>query len=127
MSFVIKTTPFTVSPPVMLEETTMYGGEDVQRASEVFVWFSEAHGGHGLAWRGYVQSVERMGGNRMRVGIRPAQPSTVALGVSEMSPFRDVRDGSPQAELSRKLYYQSHNKIAAIGNAERAFLLRHFS
>lgn len=127
MSFVIKTSPFSVSPPIIVEEPAMYGGDQIQRASEVFVWFSETNGGAGLAWRACVETVERASGNRLRLGIRPLLPSSSRLGIAEMTPFRDVRDGSPQSELARKLYYQSHNKVAALDEAERAFLLRHFS
>jgi len=105
----------------------MYGGDEIMPNNEVFIWFSETGGGQGLAWRAYVQSVQRLGRDRMRVGVRPAIQSSMTLGIAQLDPFRDVRDGSPHSELSRKLYYQSHHKIAALSDSERALLLTHFT
>jgi hypothetical protein len=112
---------------IVVEEPPMYGGRDIKVGSETFVWFSETDGGgRGLAWHALVAKAQRMTNGRIRLTLRLASKATSVLGIAQLSPFRNISDGSAQAELSRKLYYHSHNKIAAVTASERAFLISHF-
>lgn len=128
MPYIAKTTPFAASEgnTVTVTEKPMYDGGAAQRGDEVFVWFSETEGGNGLAWQGHIAGVARDGSGSitLTVVVTNKAPSN-SLGKAALMPVRDVRDGSPQSGLASKLYFQAHDKVAAL-SVEEADYLRQF-
>ena len=129
MPYVIKTEPFDAisGNNVSVSEKTMYGGDKIRPGDEAFVWFSETSGGSGLVWQAHVASVDGSDGPAIGVNLRLTNgvPGR-ALGKDELEPLREVRDGTPISEMARKLYYQAHNKIAAINHADADWLRQFF-
>ena len=136
MPFVIKT---TVNDPrasrcVFGAQKTMYGGKAIAAGDEIFVLASENEGGRGLIARGVVASVKahaRPRGAarwtpRVSIEVDRVRPAKRPLGREELKPWRNVKDGSPQAELDFKFYRQATDKICGISDATAAFLRTFF-
>lgn len=128
MPYIVKTLPVAVSRGdiVRLEERPMYGGRDIAPGERIYLWFSEQQGGFGLFGNGSVLRLLEAGA---RVGL-DVRIDNVAVarcfGVAEISPYRDLADGSAVAGLSSKLYRHSHNKIASLTASEACFLDQYF-
>ena len=104
----------------------MYGGKDIRPNQDCFVWFSEKHGGGGLAWHGRVHSVtDHLGKIQIEVDLI-ASIKKPALTVSNLAPFRDSSDETAMAGLSRKLYKHALNKICSLEPNELDLLLEYF-
>lgn len=128
MPFIAKSAPVTVSADgqFRIEESPMYGGREVRRGSEVFLWSSETQGGVGLWGKGTVTSVEPLG-RKLVLNVRVDQRvNSGNFGLNEIAPHRDSTETTPIVGLARKLYYQAHNKIARITAEEAALLQRFF-
>ena len=92
-----------------------------------FVWTPETKRGEGLARRGDIVNVHRTHDGETLLTIRSDGRWVVApLRMADLAPYRDVRDGSPLALLAEKLYYHTHEKIAALSAEEEAFLNARF-
>lgn len=128
MPYIIKTNPFDAEPDrtVTVIERPFYGGRNIRVGDDIFVWFSETAGGSGLAWQAHTVSVDAAEAGKVSVTMRLVSrfPAGV-LGKEDLEPLRNIRDNSPQSELARKLYYQAHNKIAALTQEESDYLLGH--
>ena len=129
MPFVIKTATRSGLEPgaeILLTETCMSDGGRISDGDEAFIWFSGAESR--LAWQAVVVGVGPYANRSMAVRVRLAAASTsTAPTVTDLVPLRDVRDGSPMSELSRKLYKHALNKIAAISEPEAAMLRGYFA
>jgi hypothetical protein len=109
---------------------TMYGGKNIAVGDEVFVFASETEGGQGLVARGVVTKVEAVKKPRgverwtPRVSIEVKRTALAkhAFGREQLKAWRNVKDGSPQAELDFKFYRQATNKIGGISDAAASFL-----
>ena len=113
---------------------TMYGGKHIAVGDTIFVFASENEGGSGLIARGVVtkanavplkQGVERQT-PRVSIELKRTARAIHPMGRAELKGWRNVRDGSPQAELDFKLYRQATNKIVGISDAAATFLNRCF-
>jgi hypothetical protein len=129
MPFILKTDTLpdaTEGQQVEITEPPYYGGHAIATGNEVFVWFSGAV--QRLAWSGEVVRVDRpVVGRHITVFVLLiARACSDAAGVTELIPFRDIRDGSVLSSLSRKLYRFSHDKVAALSPAETTFLRGYF-
>ena len=124
MGFIIKTAPQGIWPGAIITacERPLYGGKAISEGDEVFIWFDESRGGHGLTSRGTVETVSQGNDDKLCLQIRISGSS---FGKDDLETYRDVGDGSPQAELARKLYFHAHNKIAALDEKEAALLSEH--
>ena len=113
---------------------TMYGGRKIAVGDDVFVFASETEGGQGLVARGVVTKAEAAKKPRgvarwtPRVSIEVKRTALAkhALGREQLKAWRNVKDGSPQAELDFKFYRQATNKIGGISDAAVAFLRTRF-
>jgi len=129
MPYIIKTNPFDASPGdcVPIAEKAELNDREVRRADEAFIWCSETRGGRGLTWQSHVASVEEPQDRKFGVSVHLTNRArTKTLGKDDLAPFRDVRDGEPLSKIARKLYFQSHNKIAEISHEEADFLRQYF-
>lgn len=137
MAFVVKaavTSP--ESKTFSFVQKVMYGGKDIATGDVIFVFASENHGGNGLIARGVVTGVKRLpmrrSGSKVRetprlqISLRRTARARRALGRAELKAFRELADGSPQAEIAWKLYRQATDKIAGISWEATAFLLTFF-
>jgi hypothetical protein len=136
MPFVIKT---AVSDPrarrfVFAAQKTMYGGKAIAAGDEIFIFASENEGGRGLIARGVVVSAKahaRPRGAarwtpRVSIAVNRTALAKRPLGREQLKPWRNVKDGSPQAELDFKFYRQATDKIAGISDEAAAFLRTFF-
>jgi hypothetical protein len=127
MAFVLKTETLVnvyEEQEVEIIEPAYYGGRAVAPGVEAFVWFSGTT--QRLAWSAEVVRVDPVVGRRIPLLVHlitRARPD--ALGIAELRPYRNVRDGSALAGLSRKLFFHAHDKIATLTSPE-ADLLRSF-
>jgi len=128
MAFVLKTSPQHASPgsAMTASERTMYGGEAIARGDELFLWFSERQGGDGLAFQGHVTDVAPGADGKPGVACIVTNATVRPLGKGDLEAWRDVDDGSAMAGLAYKLYYQAHNKIAALTPDEADLMRGHF-
>ncbi|MBL8775283.1 MAG: hypothetical protein JNK12_05110 [Acidimicrobiales bacterium] len=129
MSFAVKAAvgaPLSVGATLTLVEKAMYGGWKVAPDHQIFVFDSDHQGGAGLCARGVITSVEHAPEHRWKVQIRIEAQARRPLGRGELRPYRDLDDGSPEAEIARKLYRQATNKFVAVGEGETAFLTSYF-
>ena len=58
----------------------------------------------------------------MSIEVKRTALAKRALGREQLKAWRNVKDGSPQAELDFKFYRQATNKIGGISDAAAAFL-----
>lgn len=141
MPFVIKA---AVSDPrakrfAFEAQKTMYGGKEIAAGDEIFVLASENEGGRGLIARGTVASAKaharpRDAGRwtpRVSIEVERTRPAKRPLGCEELKawrnkPWRDEKEGAPQAELDFKFYRQATDKIAGISDEAAAFLRTFF-
>ena len=101
---------------------SLYGGEDIAKGDEVYLWFSEMQDGNGLSWRAIVEEVD--GASLVvRLGSRPVN----SLGKVHLEPFRDDQSDHPLSGLAKKLYKHAHNKVAALSATEAEFLRGRFA
>jgi len=130
LAAVVKTNFFSARPgdTVVLSERPMYGGHLTDRGTEIFVWLSEMRGGQGLAWQGHASAVTRLPDGRLEVTVTLTNAHCgEPLCKARLEPLRDVRDGSPEAELAQKLYYHAHKKVAGLTPETTEFLRGHFA
>jgi hypothetical protein len=136
MPFVIKT---AVNDPrakrfAFAAQKTMYGGKAIAAGDEIFVLASENEGGRGLVARGVIASSKRVPRKRgaarwtprVSIEVDRVRPAKHPLGREDLKPWRNVKDGSPQAELDFKFYRQATDKIAGISDEAAAFLRTFF-
>ena len=129
MPFIAKTDPLiaAVGDTIRIEERPFYRGREIRAAAEVFLWSSETRGGVGLWGKGTAISVEP-GGRKPVLSVRVDQlVDSGNFGLNEIAPHRDSTQDTPIVGLARKLYYQSHNKIARITDQEADLLQRFFA
>ncbi|CAN5577917.1 hypothetical protein BH10ACT1_BH10ACT1_32630 [soil metagenome] len=108
------------------DEKTMYRGWEVRSGDDIYVFDSENQGGSGLCARGVVTSYEKGAATRVLIEVRPTATARRPLGRAELAPFRELDDGAPASEITRKLYRQPTNKVIRISDEEAAFLATHF-
>lgn len=129
MTFAVKSAvsaPLQVGATITVVEKAMYGGWDVAAGAPIFVFDSDHQGGAGLCARGVITSVEHAPEHRWEVQVRVEALAVRPLGRTELRPYRDLDDGSPEGEIARKLYRQATNKFVAVSDAESAFLTSFF-
>src|SRR5437899_11178559 len=132
MIFAIKT---EVSDPqaktfAFKSQKTMYGGKQIAKGDNVFIFASENEGGQGLISRGVVTFAEAVPKKpgilrqtpRVNITIRRTALAKRRLGRSELKPFSNWNDGRPETELNFKFYRQATNKIVGISDEAAAFL-----
>ena len=111
---------------IEITERCFYGGNTIGAGDEAFLWFSGTV--QQLAWSAQVTTVGDYIDGRVTVAVQLMLPSSPhAIRTSQLVPFRDIYDGSVISTLSKKLYKQSHNKIAFISDEEALFLRAYFS
>ena len=111
-------------------QKTMYGGKHIAEGDVIFLFASENEGGQGLVARGIVTSAEAIPKKpgiarqtpRVSITVRGIGLALRRLGRSELKPFIDWNDGSPEGELNFKFYRQATNKIVGISARTAAFL-----
>jgi hypothetical protein len=119
---------------IFSEQKTMYGGKQISKGDQIFMFASENEGGPGLIARGVVLSAQP---TPRRVGIvrqTPRVSITVEctglvkqrLGRSELKLFCEWNDGRPETELNFKFYRQATNKIVGVSEGAAAFLRSRF-
>jgi hypothetical protein len=116
------------------EQKTMYGGKDIAKGDEVYVFASENEGGQGLLARGVVVSAEAVAKKRgltrqtprMSVKVRRIAFASKPLGLNELRGFKDWNDGRAETELNFKFYRQATNKITRISSEAAEFLSKFF-
>ena len=127
MPYILKTAALLCLRPaneVEIVEPCFYGGGSIRAGDEAFLWFSD---NRRLAWSAEVRSVRPAGARRIGVTVRLiAQSYPDAPTLDDLIPWRNIRDGGSLAELSRKLYFHSQNKVARISSGETEFLRRYF-
>jgi hypothetical protein len=128
MPFVAKTAPTSVGPNgcVEINEPSYYEGQAIRPGDELFVFFSETQAGDGLDMLSIVVSAERQVTSEIRLVMRPTRMARRRLGIAELAPMRDAETDEPLAELARKLYRHSHNKVARISEQAAELLRHHF-
>jgi len=132
MVFVIKAEVDDVKAKTFVfnAQKTMYGGKQIAKGDEVFVFASENEGGPGLVARGLVVEAKaepRRGGvarqtPRVSITIKRTALATRRLGRAELKPFANWNDGRAETELNFKFYRQATNKIAGVSDQAAAFL-----
>ena len=119
---------FKVPPPIDGGETVTieakpYGAVDLRQGDRVFLWWSEAQQGNGLAGYGECRSVVDLGDRlRAEVSVTRLAPDGVGFGRDQLRPHRDQGGASPEATLSKSLYRHAPNKVVQLSAAEEAFL-----
>lgn len=116
-----------------IEQKTMYGGKDIAKGDEIFVFASENEGGSGLIASGIVTSAQAIAKKpgivrqtpRVSITIKRSALAKRRLGRTELKPYSDWKDGRAETELNFKFYRQATNKIVGI-SAEAAAFLRGF-
>lgn len=128
MPFIVKTAPFKTEEGLAstICERPMYGGANIQRGDEAFIWLSETQGGSGLSSSGIVEKVGPERGRKCVTVNISKKVSSRVFTIADLEPFRNVNDGSPISGLARKLYKHAHNKIAELSTEEADFLRKHF-
>lgn len=107
---------------IVITEPAYYGGQAVAPGDQAFIRFSGNI--QRLAWSTEVMRVDTPEARRIRAIVRLITRAGLdALGIVDLLPYRDVRDGTPLSELARKLYRHAHDKVARI-SPEEADLLR---
>jgi hypothetical protein len=112
------------------KQKTMYGGKQIAKDDQIFVFASENEGGPGLIASGIVTSAKaipkRLGiareTPRVSITIRRTALAKRRLGRSDLKLFSRWNDGRPETELNFKFYRQATNKIAGISDEAAAFL-----
>ena len=128
MAFIAKIDPVetAIGQSIRVDERVMYNGKSISFGDRIFIWTSETAGGRGLIAVGSVTS-RTISGGRVVAEILVESAARRQLGLSEIAPYRDVENGSPESELARLLYRQAHNKVAALNETSRGFLEGHFA
>jgi hypothetical protein len=111
-------------------QKTMYGGKQISKGDEIFVFASENEGGPGLIATGVVTSAKAIPRKpgivrqtpRVSVTIKRIALAKRRLGRSELKRFSDWDDGRPETELNFKFYRQATNKIVGISDKAATFL-----
>ena len=111
-------------------QKTMYGGKQISKGDEIFVFASENEGGPGLIATGVVTSAKAIPRKpgivrqtpRVSVTIKRIALAKRRLGRSELKGSSDWNDGRPETELNFKFYRQATNKIIGISDETAAFL-----
>ncbi len=122
MAFIIKCDPFPLhrSGRVLLS-AKRYKAAAPSEGDALFLWFSEAAGGAGLAGHGVVQAVGDSDPIDIAVLIEATAPPR-PLNKSHVAPYRDTDVGGAIAGLAGKLFRHALNKVAALESDEAAFL-----
>lgn len=121
MTVLFKVPPQEVDGDTVTLEARRYGPVQLNRGDRVFLWWSEAQGGAGLAGYGLcVQASAQPNGWRAVVEV--VIDHYRGFAKANLAPYRDTDDGSPQALLAAKLYRHALNKVVAITPGEEAFL-----
>jgi hypothetical protein len=115
---------------VFSAQKTMYGGKQIARGDEIFVFASENEGGAGLIASGIVTAAEPVARKpgiarqtpRVSITITRKALARRGLGRRELKPFSEWKDGRPETELNFKFYRQATNKIVGLSEEAAAFL-----
>lgn len=126
MAFVIKCDPFVLSTGQPgLVNVERYEGATPEQGDQVFLWFSEAARGDGLAGRGIVHAVSDENPVDIAIVVEAAAPAR-ALTEAHLAPHRDTGGNGPLSSLARKLVQHSPNKVASLDVEEETFLSEHW-
>lgn len=129
MAFIVKIDPVETiaGQKIRIDERAMYNGKSISSGDRIFIWTSETAGGRGLVAVGSVISAPEINGSRVLAEVLVEATVLRQLGLSEIDAYRDVEDGSPESDLARLIYRQSHNKVAALDEISTEFLEEHFT
>ena len=111
-------------------QKTMYGGKHIGVGDTVYIFASEAHGGHGLLARGRVTASMPLPATpdvarqtpRVDIDVEITAWARQALGRDEVKRFDRWHDGQPQTEINFKFYRQATPKIVGVTSATATFL-----
>lgn len=123
MAALFKVPPQGIGGDIVVLSATPYGDVALARGDRVFLWWSESHGGTGLAGHGLCLSSSRQIG-LICAEVEPIVTSYRGFGRAQLRAFRNRPPASPVATLAAKLYRHAHNKVVAITRAEEQFLDR---
>lgn len=118
---------FKVPPPAHSDEDIIslsartHGLLDWRIEDRVFLWWSEAQGGAGLAGHGLLVHA-RQAGSLLMAEVEPITLMNCGFNRANLRPFRDATGSDPRVGLAAKLYRHALNKVVAITPAEAAFL-----
>jgi hypothetical protein len=118
---------FKVPPPItgiegpLVLSAKAYESSTVTSGDRVFLWWSETHGGSGLAARGVVVGAIRKSSD-WEAKVAVSSEVTRSFSKEDLRPFRDAQSGEPQATLARRLYRHSLNKVTNVDVGEENFL-----
>lgn len=113
-----------------------YKKATVQAGEEIFLWTSEASGGHGLAARGTVTAARidsfpnKNGPGEHKELVLDVQivddAPLRALSLEQIAPHRDGDEMMPEAALGKVPYKHALNKITSIESEVADFVRSHF-
>ena len=111
-------------------QKTMYGGKQIRKGDQIYIFASETEGGPGLIACGTVTSAEPTPRSvgverqtpRVSITVKRTAQAKRKLGRSELRAFGEWNDGRPETELNFKFYRQATNKVGGISAEAAAFL-----
>jgi hypothetical protein len=121
MAVLFKVPPTPIDGDIVSVTAPRFGVVTLSPGDRVFLWWSEAQGGRGLAGHGLCVSADQEPGP-LRAEVEPITLACCGFGRAQLRPFRDTPGASPEATLATKLYAHAHIKAVAISAAEEAFL-----
>jgi hypothetical protein len=102
-----------------------YEGVEPTPGQTVYLWFSETDGGQGLAHRGRLLAAGDGTPIPLAIQVDAVAPGR-AFGTRDLAPYRDATEPVGLVGLARKLFKNSHNKIAVLSDEEAAVLAQWF-
>jgi hypothetical protein len=122
MTVLFKVAPTPIDGDVVRVAAPLYGELLLAPGDRIFLWWSEAQGGRGLAGHGVCVSAASIGKKLLQADIEPITLADTGFGRAQLRPHREGRGGAPETTLAAKLYRHALNKVVAISAAEEAFL-----
>lgn len=110
---------------VTFSERPFWGGDNIRRGDEVFLWRSAGAEG-GLTWAGALEARRLGEDGKLYLTVRLSQEAQRPLATADLASHRDDATVSPKSELAYKLYKHAHNKVAAISSDSTEFLRMFF-
>ena len=122
MTILIKVGPHDILARPITIDVPKTKFEQVAINDTAYLWFSETSGGHGLAGRGRIASVERRGVSVVRVQIVDFVLTDITFGNAQLGAFRDSFELGPINSLARKIYRYALNRSVPLSSDEAVYL-----
>lgn len=127
MACLFKVAPVPVTEGSVVVAAKPHRGALPAPGERIFLWWTEDAGGRGLSGFGECVAVATLPSLvQATVTVGRLDPAGVGFGKAQLAPLRDVDSDAPDATLSKKLFYQAHNKAIALTSEEEAFLDTYF-